>query len=344
MHAKRHALTSVSLLLASAGLGCSTDDAASDGASPSLRTVVAFTLLSTDDGSMRVMDADGGNVLALSTFGDRQPSVYPSLSRDGRELTYMKRIDGTEISINTRDVEGGSDRELTRVQSERPAIPVFSRDGQRIVFATRPTHDSAVVWVMNSDGSDLQRLLDMPATDGIRADFSPDGGAIVFPHLVDIDDPGSLCGDEDRCNDYRVFSMSADGSNIRLVGGELSREPTNPVFSVDGTQIAYAVGEIDGSGRIQVMNVDGSDDNSVVRTTQNDVVLQVFSPDGKSLGYTDRRPDLGDEGDENGSSRHLGLFQVDIETGRVEQLTHAPPGSNEATLDAVAPSWAVMEP
>jgi len=87
------------------------------------------------------------------------------------------------------------------------AAPVWSPDGTRIAFyADRvfnlPNRDDNVdIYVMDADGSDLQRLTSDPAPDAFPV-WSPDSASIAF--YSEANDEG----------DGEVYVMDADGGNV----------------------------------------------------------------------------------------------------------------------------------
>jgi len=82
--------------------------------------------------------------------------------------------------------DGSGLRRLTEGGGYRNASPSFSPDGKKIVFRRLLSHEESAgrlfnseVWVMNADGSGLERAVASPYTD-VRPQFLPDGPGIVF--------------------------------------------------------------------------------------------------------------------------------------------------------------------
>lgn len=55
---------------------------------------------------------------------------------------------------------------------------------------------------MNADGSDLERLTNNPASDGLPV-WSPNGSRIAFA--------------SDRDGDFEIYTMASDGSDVKRV-------------------------------------------------------------------------------------------------------------------------------
>ena len=95
--------------------------------SPDGRTVVLESL-----GKLYTMPARGGTMRRL-TSGDDGMELYPSWSRDGSRIVYVRWSDSGLGQIRTVGATGSGDRAVT----DRPghyANPVFSPDGATIVF------------------------------------------------------------------------------------------------------------------------------------------------------------------------------------------------------------------
>ncbi len=239
----------------------------------------------------------------------------------------------------------------------------FPAMGGRVVFHSDRDGEMDI-YVMNADGSDVQRLTDAAGRD-VEPHWSPDGATIVFSS--ERDDPDNA----------QLYLMNADGSNQRrlpspltddqigarwspdgqwilfhsnpLVGdlprfdifkirpdgsdlAQLTDVPGNnfmPDWSPDGERIVFA-SQRDGNRELYVMNADGSDQ---VRLTGDgwENSLPRWSPDGRQIAFESNR-----------SGSAYGLFLIDAPDGptadgaqesTVRMLTF--PGFNHST-----PGWA----
>ncbi|RPF71790.1 amidohydrolase family protein [Aurantiacibacter spongiae] len=95
--------------------------------SPDGRTVVFESL-----GKLYTMPASGGTIRPLTNDEDVR-ELYPSWSRDGRRIVYVRWTDSGLGEIRTLDASGRNARTVTTMPGHY-ARPHFSPDGQTIVF------------------------------------------------------------------------------------------------------------------------------------------------------------------------------------------------------------------
>jgi Tol biopolymer transport system component/formylglycine-generating enzyme required for sulfatase activity len=187
--------------------------------------------------------------------------------RDGDWDIYVVNTDGSDVqNFTTHEAESP----LSPVQDWLDISPVWSPDGARIAF----TSDRDIGWeiyVMNADGTNLQRL-----TDNDRGEYdpswSPDGMRIIY---------GS-----DTFGTQIIYAMNADGSNVQQLTtteNTSTQSYWSPTLSPDGTRIAFVSG-VNMISEIYVMNVDGT---NLQRLTDNDITDQdpAWSPDGTRIAF-----------------------------------------------------------
>lgn len=137
----------------------------------------------------------------LEVFGS-----YPFWLSDGR-IVYQGCDDQMTCGIVIIGGEEGTPKAIT---TETADTAPAAYDG-KIAFMSK-RDGNWEVYLVNADGSDLKRLTDNPANDGLPT-WSPDGGTIAFV--------------SDRQGGWAVWAMSPDGGNQRKLfdlGGSPSGE------------------------------------------------------------------------------------------------------------------------
>ena len=114
-------------------------------------------------------------ILALGTAHAQQEALwmrYPAISPDGKTIAF-----GYKGDIYKVDVAGGTATPLT-LHSAQDMMPVWSRDGKQIAFAS-DRHGNFDVFVMPAAGGEPIRLSYHGSGD-FPYDFSPDGSEVLF--------------------------------------------------------------------------------------------------------------------------------------------------------------------
>ena len=124
------------------------------------------------------------------------------------------------------------------------------------------------------DGSDYRRLTNSDALD-TNPVWSHDGARIAFVSgTVDpIEDPNA--------NDWGIYTMAADGSDVRMVSPAslvVTRNP--PVWSPDGRRIAFLADEGNAKG-LYIVAADGADPTRIAAT----LAQPAWSPDGTRIAF-----------------------------------------------------------
>jgi Tol biopolymer transport system component len=193
---------------------------------------IAYTSNHEGDVNIYTMDSNSSNQQRLieRSPDDSTPAFELEWSPDG---TRMKFAGGLPPQIHIVNSDG---TELKRITDwEYGAGPSrWSPDGSEIAVAPF----LGDVYVMNADGSGMQRLTNI----GFRTirgflDWSPDGSKIGF---------GSVHEDH-----HNIYLLSADGSDIERLTNSFFRFFSNPSWSPDGSQIAFSAYD-DELGRYQI--------------------------------------------------------------------------------------------
>ncbi len=195
---------------------------------------IAFHSWQIDSRGLIAMDLGSGRQIRVASFFEDQ---LPTWSVDGSEIILLSRREGDRKSrlYRVSSIHEGDDGTIF-AEGEYPSIgpggqlvfrgwgltapglrlaappydnfqpltdsnednaPVISPDGQKVAFMSK-RDGNWEIYVVNIDGSSLQRLTETQVQEGIPA-WSPDGQAIAFA--------------SDRDGVWAIWAMAVDGSN-----------------------------------------------------------------------------------------------------------------------------------
>ena len=221
------------------------------------------------------------------------------------------------LNIATMRPDGSGIRLLTSVKLGNFAQhPAWSPSRASIVYGRSPSGSlgTTQIWTVNADGSDQRLLVADPFYQDFEPSYSPDGRHIVF---VRCRPDFSACG---------ISRVDAQGRHLSTVlplrTGINSFQPT---YSPNGAQIAFnSYGLAGVTGAVYVMRSDGS---GVRRVTPGwlGAATHDWSPDGRHIVIQSNCC----------TPRHAAIWQVDIGTGALRQLTT--PGARHDFFPSYSP-------
>jgi TolB protein len=201
-----------------------------------------------------VMDANGSHPRSLTN--NEVADWGPDWSPDGRWIAWNTASHsgfGFDLGLIRPD---GSGRRVIK-PAEFVEYPAWSPDGDRVAFMGQVGEEGAQydIFVMNADGTNVQRLTDFPGDDGWPA-WSPDGRHIVFTSLRD----DCLYSEAEDCLTtgdvgpwHTLYVMNADGTDQHRLTRTFGQFA---VWSPDGAHILFApflnVIRPDGSGLARI--------------------------------------------------------------------------------------------
>jgi TolB protein len=157
------------------------------------------------------------------------------------------------------------------------------------------------------------RITDSPAID-TSPSYSPDGTKIVF--------------NSDRGGTQQLYTMNADGSDIKRISGFSSGNYGTPVWSPRGDLIAFTKIE-GGQFFIGVMRPDGSGERLLTKAFL--VEAPTWAPNGRVLMYFHQT-----QSDARGQGSRTRIYSIDL-TGYNEREVITP-------QDASDPAWSPLIP
>jgi TolB protein len=139
------------------------------------------------------------------------------------------------------------------------------------------------IYTINSDGSDLLQVTNLPATECFPADwfpnFSPDGQRIAFSH--------------DMTGSVELYVINADGTGLTQITHD-NAENLFPVWSPDGTRILFStqyIAERYDYHHLATISPDGSDKQVITHDLFDDIFAE-YSVDGQKILFQSTRGNL----------------------------------------------------
>jgi Tol biopolymer transport system component len=267
-------------------------------------------------------------LLAPPAHADRlinQRDSYPSPSPDGALVVFQSNRTGTN-QVFIMNGDGSGIRQLTDFPLGAET-PVFSPDGQHIVFAAYVGEDNNDVFVMRADGSDQVQLTDSPGYDG-HPHWRADGQRIAFNSDRTSPDPSADWSDRW----HEIFSMGPDGSDVQqhtrfesvCTYGSLSPDGQKVLYRkvIDGAAFNWSLTPSERNSEIFIANLDGTGEVNLAPNAAFDG-WPVFSPDGARVAFASNRA---------GPALTGQVWIVNVDGSDLRQVSHGP-------WSHVQPAW-----
>lgn len=222
------------------------------------------------------------NNFEIKSLTDTGDVFSPTVSPDGKLVAYLKQVNN-EIRLNLKDVESGSDVEISIENGIKPGFAAFSPDGRRIFFRARgrPVSSQNIYEISYMGGA--AKLFAEDAWGFFS--FSPDGEKIAFYR--------------DKPSENKQFLVTK-----KLSGGaeEIVLERrfpqrifllSYPVWSPDGKKIAFLPVENNPNrSKITILDLETRREETLETELQR-IWQFVWMPDGKNLLGLVREEDKG---------------------------------------------------
>ncbi|GAP05175.1 periplasmic component of the Tol biopolymer transport system [Anaerolinea thermolimosa] len=238
---------------------------------------IVFVSRANGNSEIYLINTDGTGLSRLTN--NSSEDVYPNYSPDGSKIVFSSKRTGKE-QIYTM-LANGSQQTRLLADTYDDGVPEWSPDGTKIAFTRYADYDGngvrAEVFVMNSDGSNVNRLTTTSGkTDSFThgcwsSGWSPDSKKILYYCYVGYD---------------QIWIMNADGSNKQQILND-SYWNAFPKMSPDGKKIVFVSWRYNNYD-VYTVNLDGS---SLTRLTTytTDEWAPDWSPDGKKILFEANR-------------------------------------------------------
>ena len=229
-------------------------------------------------------------VLAILSSPVYAGDEHPNFSADDSQLVYMS--DG-EIKIV--DIATGKVTNLTNSPTA-DMCPDWSNDGTTIVFDSMRDDANRDLYVMATDGTNVQRLTNEPSQQDKCPVFSPDDSRITY-----------ICTAN---GDMDIFVMNRDSSGVKNLTNHPGSERC-PSWTPDGKKITFMSNR---TGFFEVYIMDANHGGNLKQLTDlkikgSNCWVAAVSPDGKQICFV---------GDFEGNNE---LYVMDINGKNVRNLT-----------------------
>jgi Tol biopolymer transport system component len=200
------------------------------------------------------MFADGTGRFRLTS--DNAPERQPAWSPDGSRIAYARAPDGYfgGFHVWVMGAGGSFPHQVTNpLKGTSDTNPTWSPDGTRIAFVRSKPGSFPELYVVNDDGTGLQRLTTNDWIEGHPA-WSPDGTRIAFDR----------CCQDGQSDIYTIDVATRIETDLT---NTLTVDEFDPAWSPDGTLIAFSAFVLgDGNKDLYVMAADGT---TAVRLTSD---------------------------------------------------------------------------
>ncbi|HEY9422133.1 MAG TPA: hypothetical protein VIW92_12020, partial [Thermoanaerobaculia bacterium] len=216
---------------------------------------------------------DGGS--PATVVDDAFYNWNPVWSPDGRFLYFASNRSGSmnlwKVAFDERSGRVLSTPQPITTSSEWSALPSFSRDGQRLIYATESSRSFVELVPFNPETAQVTGppVLAYQGARAIRScDVSPDGSWLAL---------GASSPAED------LLLVRSDGGDLRQLTSDPAQDRT-PYWSPDGHRILFSSNR---SGKHEAWTIrpDGSGLTRITHLPDQPVLFPFWSPDGQQVGF-----------------------------------------------------------
>ena len=199
------------------------------------------------------------------------PNLYisPRISPDGKRLALASLIGGN-VDIWIWDFVRETMTRLT-FDEANDLFPLWTPDGQRIVFASNREQPMSVYWKAADGTGKVERISSVTDRQNIPASWSSDGNTLVIMERASIDNI-----------DIGAMSMGDDKARMALLQEKYLE--AQPRISPDGRWMAY-ISDESGQDEVYVRPFPEVESGGRWQVSTNGGDSPLWSPDGRELFY-----------------------------------------------------------
>lgn len=187
--------------------------------------------------------------------------AHPSWSPGGDRIIFVSNRSGSYFQIYTMRPDGADVRQVASIPGNNAMYPRFSPDGSRIAYMQASTSSAVCtwnwdVWVMNSNGSNPQRVTTQMLAD-LYPSWTPDGQTIVY----------ASCR---NWVDFDLYAINLTTGFETQINSWYGSNEWGPTFSPDADYMAFST-DIDGNSEIYVVSSAGGTATNLTQNAQSDL-------------------------------------------------------------------------
>ncbi len=186
-------------------------------------------------------------------------------SETGFRKLYTVDVEGRARAVRSDDPTGSYD-------DTSPALVRTSGGLTRVAFVSTRS-GSPEIFVMDADGSNLEKLTSIGTGQRRNPTFSPDGGWVYF------------ASDHGAGGKFQIYRVPSAGGTVELVVPNAGENRVDPALSPDGSLLAFVTDRGGTTAEVAVRNLVGGTETVLTSGGPPLKARPRFKPDGSQVFY-----------------------------------------------------------